>query len=530
MANLDKTIRDFAKTMQNNGKPKTTPYDTPAEVVRTEGDIVWVRIPGGVDETPVKKTIDAKKGDTVQVRVSGGTAYLIGNASSPPTDDTTANIAHDIAVDADAKAVNAQKTADDIVQHFWADDDGAHITEVTQNEYIRDPENSGGNTLITSDGMFIREGTKEVAEFTNSGARIGELDSGNVEITSDGFSINNQSIQLATFNSDGIILKTQEGNDALTIEGAGDSVEKIIKKMLAKRCTALNKDELILYGRTKTCTFELGTTFPTNKTLTIRISELSHNSAYSGFSSQTITYGTEKQVSSGSWAYGTYKIYIGWNSEIGVYAKSTVTQTVQGKAQVSPYTYNFAIAYITYTSTVYLPSLTTDGNISAYRNKTLAGGIIGSFIRISGEDNATQTCLSDYRTLNLKTVGINRGNAFEIVRIGSDTPQRWGIKCLYPGTLLVGGKVTYTSGFTANDITYTQPYNYTTSTPIGGAYRHRTTTTNASITVSVPSTPTAVSANDVIVMRAQNATGARGTVTLEASMLFAMYMGPLLNV
>ncbi len=113
MATLDKAIRDFAKTMQNNGKPKTTPYDTPAEVVRTEGDIVWVHIPGGVDETPVKRTIDAKKGDTVQVRVSGGTAYLIGNASSPPTDDTTANLAKNTAVNANINAVVAKKTADE---------------------------------------------------------------------------------------------------------------------------------------------------------------------------------------------------------------------------------------------------------------------------------------------------------------------------------------------------------------------------------------------------------------------------------
>ena len=69
---------------------KTSGYDTPATVTRIEDDVAWVHIDGGVDETPVRKTIDAKEGDTVQVRVAGGRAWLTGNASRPPTDDTTA--------------------------------------------------------------------------------------------------------------------------------------------------------------------------------------------------------------------------------------------------------------------------------------------------------------------------------------------------------------------------------------------------------------------------------------------------------
>lgn len=188
MANLDKTIRDFAKTMQNNGKPKTTPYDTPAEVVRIEGDIVWVHISGGVDETPVKKTIDAKKGDIVQVRVSGGTAYLIGNASAPPTDDTTAELAKNTAVNANINAVVAKKTAEEAKdavekteQHFWTDEDGAHVTQISQADFIADPDNSGGNTLITSNGMVIRNGLTELAVFGER-VRIGKIGTAQIKI------------------------------------------------------------------------------------------------------------------------------------------------------------------------------------------------------------------------------------------------------------------------------------------------------------------------------------------------------------
>lgn len=66
----------------------TQPYDTRAEVVRVSGSTAYVHIPGGVAETPVTMTIACKKGDTVQVRVSGGRAWIAGNETAPPTDDT----------------------------------------------------------------------------------------------------------------------------------------------------------------------------------------------------------------------------------------------------------------------------------------------------------------------------------------------------------------------------------------------------------------------------------------------------------
>ena len=71
-------------------KPKTSGYDTEATVIRTEGQTAWVHIPGGIDETPVAMTINSKRGDKVRVRVSGGSAWLIGNDSAPPTDDRKA--------------------------------------------------------------------------------------------------------------------------------------------------------------------------------------------------------------------------------------------------------------------------------------------------------------------------------------------------------------------------------------------------------------------------------------------------------
>lgn len=105
-------VRDFVKALKAERK-KPSAYDTTAKVLRVDGDTAWVHIAGGVDETPVKLTVNAEKGDEVQVRVGGGKAWIVGNATAPPTDDKTANIAHKRAVNADNKAIVAKQTAEE---------------------------------------------------------------------------------------------------------------------------------------------------------------------------------------------------------------------------------------------------------------------------------------------------------------------------------------------------------------------------------------------------------------------------------
>lgn len=109
MANVAK---DLAQLISQSKSNKTGPYDTQATVKRIEGKTVWVSIPGGVDETPIEKTIDCKAGDKVQVRVSGGRAWITGNATAPPTDDATAVQAQTVATYAQGLAVDAKETAD----------------------------------------------------------------------------------------------------------------------------------------------------------------------------------------------------------------------------------------------------------------------------------------------------------------------------------------------------------------------------------------------------------------------------------
>lgn len=110
-AKSDKTIRDIARAIKKGTKEKTKGYDTPATVTRIEGSIAWVHIPGGVDETPVKMTISAQVGDVVQARVVGGRAFLVGNRSNPPTDDSMAREAVNYAQVAGAAANSALESA-----------------------------------------------------------------------------------------------------------------------------------------------------------------------------------------------------------------------------------------------------------------------------------------------------------------------------------------------------------------------------------------------------------------------------------
>lgn len=96
-AKNEQTLRRLVSSIKQADRAKTSGYDTQATVRRIEDGVAWVHIPGGVDETPVKLTIAANPGDTVQVRVAGGRAFLVGNATAPPTDDKVANNALNVA-------------------------------------------------------------------------------------------------------------------------------------------------------------------------------------------------------------------------------------------------------------------------------------------------------------------------------------------------------------------------------------------------------------------------------------------------
>lgn len=156
-------INDILKGKEAE-KQKPTAYDTTAEVLRIDGDTAWVHMAGGIDETPVKLTIDAKPGDTVQVRVGGGRAWLTGNLTAPPTDDTSALEAKILAKVADEQAKTVVKRADD---GEFDGEDGfspeATVTKVGDTTTITITDKDGTTTEEIKDGdkieTFVESGS-----------------------------------------------------------------------------------------------------------------------------------------------------------------------------------------------------------------------------------------------------------------------------------------------------------------------------------------------------------------------------------
>ena len=169
--------KDLVDIIKNSDDKGTKAYDTPATVTRVDGSTVWVHIPGGVDETPVKRTINAKAGDEVQIRVSGGSAWLNGNTSAPPTDDTQANLAVEYALVANKAADSAVRSADEA--RLAADDakataDAVHDIAVQAQSDANDAKNSAdaANVAATSalTGLSIVEDVVGVLNWVSTHA------------------------------------------------------------------------------------------------------------------------------------------------------------------------------------------------------------------------------------------------------------------------------------------------------------------------------------------------------------------------
>jgi hypothetical protein len=88
---VSKLIKEMLDALNAVNQNKTQPFDRQGEVKRIEGKIAWVKLEGSDRETPIQMTIACDVGDTVQARIGGGSAWLTGNLTAPPTDDKKAN-------------------------------------------------------------------------------------------------------------------------------------------------------------------------------------------------------------------------------------------------------------------------------------------------------------------------------------------------------------------------------------------------------------------------------------------------------
>jgi hypothetical protein len=160
----EKQVISAINAAMSASRQKTSPYDAVATVTRVEDGTAWVSLSPD-SETPASMGIACKAGDSVNVRVSGGRAYVVGNTTAPPTDDAQAIAAKAAAIVAEGKAAIAKSDASEaksaaqaaseavesVRQHFYADGEGAHVA-------------GGGRwqTDIRSDGFRICDGADEV--------------------------------------------------------------------------------------------------------------------------------------------------------------------------------------------------------------------------------------------------------------------------------------------------------------------------------------------------------------------------------
>ena len=164
MSNFD-ILRDLRQIQKSTPAPSA--YDTPATVTRIEGDTAWVHIDGGVDETPVKMTIAAHAGDKVQVRVGGGTAWLTGNGSRPPTDDLLAALAKETA----DGAIEELRIQSAIIYRLAAE---VITTKFIQSpDYVAEdiPKQYAGSDLYPSESTYPSDGILVLSGFAIDFAR-----------------------------------------------------------------------------------------------------------------------------------------------------------------------------------------------------------------------------------------------------------------------------------------------------------------------------------------------------------------------
>lgn len=207
---MNEFVKEIASAMKES---KTKPYDTVAKVLRVDERTAYVHIDGGADETPAQMAINCKAGDSVKIRVSGGRAWLTGNLTSPPTDDTAAEKvkqSHERFKKGtvknfglqNEKIINAAKTATNFIDYI--DGVGLIVGDMRGNTLKQ-------NTLLDAYGMAVRNGNSEIVRFGTAPIVITNTDG---DKTYDG----SGSVMQSDRN---IVVSTQQTNDPDDIHSGG---------------------------------------------------------------------------------------------------------------------------------------------------------------------------------------------------------------------------------------------------------------------------------------------------------------------
>ena len=234
---------EFADAIKAIVKPQSNRRKATVQNVDKDGTI-WVSLPGSSTVTPIQSTgANVSPGDTVLTELRGTSLHITENQTNPAIGENTArSIAKQETAHAEAMAKQAKTIADEANavanatnQHFWNDTNGAHITDVTQDEWTAavadnfsdyDPTTKPyHNQLLNSLGILLRtalnnlvsitrsaiafyDGTGNtasniVARFGSAGAQIGQESDCHVELDADSLNfVSGNSVPLVTMRID----------------------------------------------------------------------------------------------------------------------------------------------------------------------------------------------------------------------------------------------------------------------------------------------------------------------------------------
>jgi len=140
-------------------KKEKSGSDYTGRVTRVEGGTAYVQFDGSdIPNTPVALSIGAKAGDEVRIRVADGKAWIVGNDTNPPTDDSAAQEVAEEMVDMRTRVTGLQgqyteiqRTADNISTIVSDGDQLVSIINQSAGEVLIQAEkiNLDGYVLIT---------------------------------------------------------------------------------------------------------------------------------------------------------------------------------------------------------------------------------------------------------------------------------------------------------------------------------------------------------------------------------------------
>lgn len=186
MASINpETAWEFADAIKSVLKLPTTRRRATVQSVDKDGTI-WVQLPGSSNVTPIASTgANVAPGDTVLTELRGTSLHITENNTDPAVGTRQAG---DIARQAAKPAVDAAKSAREIAaeaeavanatnQHFWDDDNGAHVTDVTQDEWTDAEADDFSdlsdtkpyhNLLMNSLGILLRRALNNLVSISKS--------------------------------------------------------------------------------------------------------------------------------------------------------------------------------------------------------------------------------------------------------------------------------------------------------------------------------------------------------------------------